>query len=111
MSKQEQVKVGQFIEQYLSQSKEIALIIFLIDIRHSPTENDKLMYCYIVDQQKPCVIIANKADKIAVTKVDSQVKVLQEELNPLKDLPFLPFSAERRIYTDTVWEEIEKFLV
>ena len=111
MSKQEQVKVGQFIEQYLSQSKEIALIIFLIDIRHSPTENDRLMYRYIVDQQKPCMIIANKADKIAVTKVDSQVKVLQEELNPLKDLPFLPFSAERRIYTDAVWEEMEKFLV
>ena len=109
MSKQEQVKVGQFIEQYLSQSKEIALIIFLIDIRHSPTENDKLMYRYIVDQQKPCMIIANKADKIAVTKVDSQVKVLQEELNPLKDLPFLPFSAERRIYTDAVWKEMEKF--
>ena len=111
MSKQEQVKVGQFIEQYLSQSKEIALIIFLIDIRHSPTENDKLMYRYIVDQQKPCMIIANKADKIAVTKVESQVKVLQEELNPLKDLPFLPFSAERRIYTDAVWEEIEKLLI
>lgn len=111
MSKQEQIKVGQFIEQYLSQSKEIALIIFLIDIRHSPTENDKLMYRYIVDQQKPCMIIANKADKIAVTKVASQVKVLQEELNPLKDLPFLPFSAERRIYTDAVWEEMEKFLV
>ncbi len=111
MSKQEQVKVGQFIEQYLSQSKEIALIIFLIDIRHSPTENDKLMYRYIVDKQKPCMIIANKADKIAVTKVESQVKVLQEELNPLKDLPFLPFSAERRIYTDAVWEEIEKFLI
>ena len=111
MSKQEQIKVGQFIEQYLSQSKEIALIIFLIDIRHSPTENDKLMYRYIVDQQKPCMIIANKADKIAVTKVAFQVKVLQEELNPLKDLPFLPFSAERRIYTDAVWEEMEKFLV
>lgn len=111
MSKQEQIKVGQFIEQYLSQSKEIALIIFLIDIRHSPTENDKLMYRYIVDQQKPCMIIANKADKIAVTKVASQVKVLQEELNPLKDLPFLPFSAERRIYTDAVWKEMEKFLV
>ena len=93
MSKQEQVKVGQFIEQYLSQSKEIALIIFLIDIRHTPTENDRLMYRYIVDQQKPCIIIANKADKIAVTKVDAQVKSLQEELNPLKDLAFLPFSA------------------
>ena len=110
MSKQEQAKVGSFIEKYLSKSKNIALIVFLIDIRHEPTENDKLMYRYIVDTEKPCVIIANKADKIAVTKVQNQVEVLQNELNPLKDLVFLPFSAERKIYTEMVWEEVEKFL-
>ena len=110
MSKQEQAKVGSFIEEYLSKSKNIALVVFLIDIRHEPTENDKLMYRYIVDTEKPCVIIANKADKIAVTKVQNQVEVLQNELNPLKDLVFLPFSAERKIYTEMVWEEVEKFL-
>ena len=110
MSKHEQLKVGNFIEEYLSKSKKISLVIFLIDIRHEPTDNDKLMYRYIVDTEKPCIIIANKADKIAVTKVDAQVKNLQNELNPLKDLAFLPFSAERRIYTEKVWEEIEKFL-
>ena len=44
MSKAEQVKVGNFIEQYLQIRKEIALIIFLIDIRHEPTANDRLMY-------------------------------------------------------------------
>lgn len=48
MSKQEQEKVGKFIEQYLNTSKNIALVIFLIDIRHTPTENDKLMYNYII---------------------------------------------------------------
>ena len=110
MSKQEQVKVGQFIEQYLTNSKNISLIIFLIDIRHDPTENDKLMYRYIVDSNLPCIIIANKADKIAVTKVDDRVKDLQNILNPLKDLNFLPFSAERKIYTEKAWEEIEKYL-
>ncbi|MFR0822708.1 MAG: ribosome biogenesis GTP-binding protein YihA/YsxC [Clostridia bacterium] len=110
MSKQEQIKVGQFIEQYLSQSKNISLIIFLIDIRHAPSENDRLMYQYIMQAQKPCMIIANKADKIAVTKVDKQVEDLQMALNPLKDLPFLPFSAERRIYTDAVWDTIEHYL-
>ncbi len=108
MSKKEQDRVGQFIEQYLNNSKDIALIVFLIDIRHDPTENDRLMYRYIIDSEKPCIIIANKADKIAVTKVDAQVSHLQEKLNPLKDLTFIPFSAERKIYTENAWNCIEE---
>ena len=110
MSKTEQVKVGKFIEEYLQKSKNISLIVFLIDIRHSPTKNDRLMYQYVINSNSPCIIIANKADKIAVTKVDSYVETLQNELNPLKDFIFLPYSSERRIYSDRVWEEIEKYL-
>lgn len=110
MSKAEQEKVGIFIEDYLKSRKEISLIIFLIDIRHEPTSNDRLMYQYIIDSGFPCIIVANKADKIAPTKVDSYVKNLQESLNPLKDLVFLPFSSEKKIYTEPVWNIIEEFL-
>ena len=110
MSKSEQVKVGSFIEEYLAKSTNIALIVFLIDIRHSPTENDKLMYRYIIDTNKPCIVVANKADKIAVTKVDSQVRNLQDELNPLHDLKFYPFSSERKIYAEAIWDEIGNFI-
>ena len=110
MSKVEQAKVGTFIEQYLNMSKKIALIVFLIDIRHNPSENDKLMYRYIIDSERPCIIVTSKADKIAITKVDKQVEDLQNELNPLKDLTFMPFSTERKIYTEKVWEEIEKYI-
>lgn len=110
MSKQQQVEVGNFIEEYLVKCTNISLVVFLIDIRHNPTENDKMMYDYIIHQNLPCIIIANKADKIAVTKVDSQVENLQNILNPLKDLTFIPYSSERRIYTDNAWSEIEKYL-
>lgn len=110
MSKQEQAKVGTFIEEYLQKSKNIALIVFLIDIRHDPTANDKLMYDYIFKTNLPCIVIANKADKLAVTKVDDAVTNLQNILNPLKDITFLPCSGERKIYTDKVWEEIEKHI-
>lgn len=110
MSKQQQIEVGNFIEEYLVKCTNISLVVFLIDIRHNPTENDKMMYDYIIHQNLPCIIIANKADKIAVTKVDSQVKNLQNILNPLKDLTFIPYSSERRIYTDNAWSEIEKYL-
>ena len=110
MSKQEQAKVGTFIDEYLSKSKKISLIIFLIDIRHDPTANDRLMYDYVVRTGRPCLIIASKADKIAVTKVNDAVVSLQDQLNPLHDFTFIPFSAERRIYTEDAWKEIEKFL-
>ncbi len=107
MSKKEQEQVGKFIEQYLFHRKEITLIIFLIDIRHSPTANDKLMYNYIISSGLPCLILANKADKIAVTKVNDTVKALQKELNPIGDVPTLPFSSERKIYKEDVWEFID----
>lgn len=109
MSKQEQAKVGGFIEEYLQKSKKISLIVFVIDIRHEPTANDKLMYDYIFKTNLPCLVIANKADKIAITKVDGTVEYLQELLNPLKDITFLPFSSERKVYTQKVWEELEKY--
>lgn len=110
MSKEEQVKSGIFIEDYLKSRKEIALVVFLIDIRHEPTDNDRLMYKYIIDSGFPCLVLANKADKLAPTKVEKAVIDLQNMLNPLKDLTFLPFSSEKKIYTEKTWEFIEKYI-
>ena len=84
MSKKEQEQVGKFIEEYLFNRKQISLIIFLIDIRHSPTENDKLMYNYIISSGLPFIILANKADKIAITKVDNAVSNKQKQINPIR---------------------------
>ena len=110
MSKQEQVKVGNFIEEYLSKCEQISLIVFLIDIRHNPTENDKLMYDYIINTNSPCLIVANKADKIAITKVDNVVKELQNSLNPLKDLTFFPNTSERKLYSDKNWKYVQNYI-
>ena len=110
MSKQEQVKVGEFIEYYLTHRKEICLIVFLVDIRHDPTANDFLMYDYVIRSDLPCMIIANKADKIAKTKVDDATKHIQKLLNPIGDITTLPFSSERKIYSDNVWEILESYL-
>lgn len=107
MSKTEQEKVGKFIEEYLFHRKEIALIIFLVDIRHSPSANDKLMYNYVISAGLPFIILANKADKIAITKVDDAVKDLQKQLNPIGDIITLPFSSERKIYKDQIWDIID----
>lgn len=110
MSKKEQDRVGQFIEDYLFNREEITLVVFLVDIRHKPSENDKLMYDYIIRSGLPCLILTNKADKIAITKVQDEVKSIQKELNPIGDITTLPFSAERKIYSDDVWKFIENYI-
>ena len=110
MSKKEQEQVGKFIEEYLFHRKEISLIVFLVDIRHTPTANDKLMYNYVISSGLPFIILANKADKIAVTKVPDAVLTLQKSLNPIGDITTLPFSSERKIYKDDVWNIIDEFI-
>lgn len=110
MSKKEQDQVGKFIENYLFNRNEISLIIFLIDIRHTPTANDKLMYNYIISSGLPFIILANKADKIAVTKVEKAVIDLQKSINPIGDIITLPFSSERKIYKEEVWKIIDRYV-
>lgn len=110
MSKVEQEKVNSFIDEYLHVRKNISLIILLIDIRHEPGANDRIMYDYIIRSGLPFMVICNKADKIAVTKVNNAVKSIQDDLNPIGDFTFMPFSAERKIYSKDVWDILEEYI-
>lgn len=109
MSKEEKVVSGNFIEQYLEEGNNVALIILLLDIRHKPTADDILMYDYILKSNLPFMVLANKADKIAVTKVDAEVQKIKKILG-ISYSTILPFSSERKIYQETVWKEIEKIV-
>ena len=110
MSKTEQEKVGKFIEEYLFNRKNISLIILLIDIRHEPGANDILMFNYIRSIGTPYLVIANKADKIAPTKVPNYIDNLKKSLQANEIDIILPFSSEKKIYTEDVWNEIEKYI-
>ena len=68
------------------------------------------MYNYIISSGLPFIILANKADKIAITKVDIAVLDLQKQINPIGDITTLPFSSERKIYKDSVWSIIDDYL-
>ena len=109
MSKEEKVISGNYIEKYLEEGQNVTLIILLLDIRHKPTEDDILMYDYILRSNLPFIVLTNKADKIAVTKVESEVERIKQTLG-ISYSTILPFSSERKIYIDKVWNEIEKYV-
>jgi len=107
--KQNKKKYGNFIEEYLFSRENISLIVLLLDIRHKPTENDKLMYDYIKSTKKPYILVANKADKIAVTKVSEEIEKIKNDLNMDTEETVLPFSSERRIYIEDIWNKINRW--
>ena len=110
MSKEEEKKVAASIEQYLFSRENISLIVLLLDIRHKPTENDKLMYNYIKNANSNFLILANKADKFAKTKVMDNVNIIKEALELPDEIDILPFSSENKIYCESVWEKIGSIL-
>lgn len=109
MSKSEQKKVGDSIETYLKNRININLIILLIDIRHKPGENDKMMMEYIKSTGRRFIVITSKADKIAKTKVQSYVDDIAKELDIPEDLIFA-FSSETKLNQDIIWDVIEESL-
>ena len=109
MSKAEQKKVGDSIETYLRNSKNINLVILLVDIRHDPTANDKMMMDYIKSTGHRYIVVTSKADKIAKTKVQSYVDKIAEILDIESDLIFA-FSSETKFNREVVWEVIEESL-
>lgn len=111
MSHTEQEKVGKFIEEYLFSRKNISCIVLLIDIRHDPSKNDIMMFNYIRSIGAPHIVIANKADKIAPTKVNSYIENLRNSLEANESDIILPFSSEKKIYTDIVWDYLEKYII
>ena len=68
MSKEEKVTSGRFIEEYLANRENIALIVLVLDIRHKPTEDDLLMYKFIASSNLPFMVVTNKADKMALVE-------------------------------------------
>lgn len=101
-------KWGRMIERYLEKSKMLKLIFLLIDIRHEPSANDKLMYDWIVHQGYQPVIIATKLDKISRNALDKQLRLIRTTLGAPKETGILPFSAETKQGREEIWALMEE---
>ena len=100
-------KWGKMIERYLKKSKMLKCIFLLIDIRHDPSANDKLMYDWIVSNGYKPLIIATKLDKLKRSQIQKHVKMVREGLGLAKEDILIPFSAETKQGRDEIWALIE----
>lgn len=108
MTKQEKANTSKLIEKYINNNNSITHIFFLIDIRHTPTANDRQMYEWLLAKNIPFTIIATKADKIAKTKIDEYLLNITKTLFASEKI--IAFSSENKLNLDIIEDIITKTL-
>lgn len=103
-------KWGKMIERYLQNSQVLQGVFLLIDIRHEPSENDKIMYDWIVANGYRPMIIATKLDKLKRSQVTRHVKQVREGLGMEQSDILIPFSAETKQGREEIWALMEGML-
>mgnify|MGYP002620397119 CR=1 FL=1 len=102
---------GKLIERYLQKSKQLKAVFLLIDIRHDPSANDKMMYDWIVHNGYQPIIIATKVDKLKRSQVQKHVKALKQGLELLAGTQVIPFSVETKQGREEIWEIMDELLL
>ncbi|MCI9105174.1 MAG: YihA family ribosome biogenesis GTP-binding protein [Lachnospiraceae bacterium] len=107
---EEKARWGKMIERYLQKSRMLKCVFLLIDIRHEPSANDKLMADWIQSQGYIPVIIATKADKLNRSQISKHIKMMREGLGFEKDITVIPFSSVTKQGREEIWGLIEQMI-
>ena len=100
-------KWGKMVERYLRGSKMLKAVFLLVDIRHEPSKNDKLMYDWIMYNGYRPVVVATKLDKINRSQIQKHVKMVRTGLDMGRDDILIPFSAQTKQGREEIWKFIE----
>ena len=111
VSQNEKQKWGKMIEDYLHKSKQLKLVFLLIDIRHAPSENDRIMYDWIRRNGYDPIIIATKLDKINRSQIQKQIKLIRTTLQAGADTQIIPYSAQTKQGREEIYEILDGVLV
>ena len=110
VSEQEKAQWGKLIERYLHTSGQLRAVFLLIDIRHAPSANDKMMYDWIVSNGYHPVIVATKLDKIKRSQHAKQIKAVRTGLGLSADDILIPVSSQTKQGIPELWDVIEQFI-
>lgn len=108
VSKTEREAWGKMIEQYLTGREQLQAVVQIVDLRHPPTADDRLMYDFLVHYEIPAIVVATKADKIPHGRWKKHQKVIREQLDMRSEDPLIVFSSEKGTGLGQAWAEIEK---
>lgn len=94
VSREEKRRWGGLIEGYLQADRDLRLVLQLVDMRHPPTADDRMMIDFLTEAEIPFVLVLTKSDKLNKSQRRDRLAALEEELADYSGLTIVPFSAE-----------------
>lgn len=95
VAKSEKWRWAELIEGYLNdEGRDLALVVLLVDMRHPATRLDVDMVNYLIETEKPFLVVLTKADKLNKTEREKRLTAIADELPCGDELTVLPFSSE-----------------
>ncbi|MGM0502874.1 MAG: ribosome biogenesis GTP-binding protein YihA/YsxC, partial [Bacillota bacterium] len=101
---------GTMIETYLFNRRNLEGVILLVDARHKPTDDDQMMYDWLLEMKAPTIVVATKADKVKKSKIQKQEKLIKETLQMADFTKFTFFSAETGKGKKEVFKFVQQFV-
>lgn len=89
-------KWAPMIEGYLKSREQLRLILFLIDIRRTPNEDDIRFLHWAVFHNKPVILVLTKIDKVKKSEMNNSIKNILNALNA-ENLHYVCYSATKNI--------------
>lgn len=111
VNKKIQEKFGKMIEEYLEKRDELIRVFMLIDFRHKPTEDDKLMYDFLKYYNIPVTVVATKVDKVGTSKLEKNKKIILDTLDLVVGDDLILFSSITKLGKDAILNKIEDLTV
>ena len=94
VSKSEKQRWSELIEGYLNSDRDFYLVFLLIDMRHAPSADDLQMIDYLIETERPFVIVLTKADKLKKSERISCMEKFAEEIPHFDEIHTVPFSSQ-----------------
>ena len=95
VSMAERARWAKLIEGWFADTSLMTLGILIVDARHKPTVDDKVMSDFFLTTDKPYVVVANKLDKLKKSEVEGNLQRVRDTLELPEAVPVIPFSAEK----------------
>lgn len=85
---------GPMIERYLVGNPRLCLLVFILDARRVPSEEDTTLLNFLNQHGVPYILAVTKADKLSRNALNNQLRAIRQILNPPETIQLIPYSSK-----------------
>ncbi|HNZ11411.1 MAG: putative GTP-binding protein EngB [Deltaproteobacteria bacterium ADurb.Bin151] len=101
---------GDMIETYLRERQNLAMVVFILDLRRDPSDDDLSLLDWLEYYRIPFTVILTKSDKLSNNQAIARKRMIEKLLGGKTQQVTMLFSAKTQKGREELWKMIENHL-